>query len=158
MRCVVQFVYGRNKLFKWSVVFLSQLQSVSCKHVLYRNIRCAVSFGVSTTLWSIRGTTCRGTGSGQWSWDTAAQQQLLGSEIKTKGASWWPEHLRYFIFQSRISLWNPGFYSWLLLHSAQFSLQCVFSLQLEQRIIFIINYTANCSPYYLIINCVVYKM
>lgn len=107
------------------VVFLSQLQSVSCKHVLYRNIRCAVSFGVSTTLWSIRGTTCRGTGSGQWSWDTAAQQQLLGSEIKTKGASWWPEHLRYFIFQSRISLWNPGFYSWLLLHSAQFSLQCI---------------------------------
>lgn len=105
------------------VVFLSQLHSVSCKPGFPQNIRCIVSFGISTTLWSICGTTCRVTGSGQWSWDTTAHQQLLGQlVIKTKGASWWPKDSTYWPFDCEIL---DSTHSWLLLHSAQFSPQCI---------------------------------
>ena len=62
MRCVVQFVYGRNKLFKWLCGF-SQLQPVTCAPS-------KVSLCVSITLWSFGGITRRVTGSGHWSQDT----------------------------------------------------------------------------------------
>lgn len=145
MRCVVQFVYGRNKLFKWSLWFFSH--SFIPSHV---NLVSPKTSGVQFPLalappcgpFVVLHVELQGVVSGAGTL-LHTNSCWVSQLSKQKGRHGDPkiQHIDHLIVKSWILLTRDSCY---IVHNSVLS---VFNLQLELRIIFIISYTASCSPY-----------